>query len=101
MYYQDFRPMKSEGIRTIRRPGQEHAGERSGHVPPGVDFEDFPAAAMKPCDNDNIVADLHSMKSNSKCREYFQKSVRRSLRVESGGVFSFFEFRTNDTDGYN
>src|SRR5262245_64791239 len=90
--FQDLHAMKPHGVGTIRRSGRKYSCQRIRYVPSGVNLERSSVSLMKPGDDNDFVADPHSMQAICVCRNHLYKRVRWAISVNKRGVFPVFYF---------
>src|SRR5688572_17714308 len=66
-----------------------------------MNLEDIPPSLMKPCDDDDVVSDVHSVQAIQVFGNHLQNRTGRTLGVKQRSLFFVFDFRSNHSDRFN
>ena len=90
--------MKAQRVRPVGRSRRKDAREWIARVGPWVHLKDVATRAMKPRDDDHVVANGEAVECFRRPREHLEPGVGRSLRSLLGRVAAHLERGPDHTD---
>jgi len=87
----DNHGMQTQWVGPIWRSRRKDSRQRIARVGSWVDPEDVATGSVKPCDDDDLVADDKAPQPVRRPRAHLEPGVRRSLRSLFGRIASRFE----------